>query len=141
MKKFSTSLYGYNKTEVNDFVQNVIKEYESMLNRLKTQDTELDDLKKSLEKYQNMENTLNKAIMIAEDTSNQIKRIARDEGKGIIEAAKRDASRIVNDALAKTEELERDAEDLRKRVIIFKRKFRQAIETELEAIDEIDDKY
>ena len=112
-----------------------------MLNKLKTQDEEVERLKENLVKYQNMESTLNKAIMIAEDTSNQIKRIARDEGRSIVEAAKRDASRIVNDALTKTEEIERDAEELRRRVIIFKRKFRTAIEAELEAIDEIDDKY
>lgn len=141
MKKFSTSLYGYNKQEVTDFVSNVIKEYEDILNQLKDKDKEINSLQESLIKYQNMEATLNKAIMIAEDTSNQIKRIARDEGKSIVDAAKRDASRIVNEALAKTEDIERDAEDLQRRVNLFKRKFRQAIEAELEFIDDLDDKY
>lgn len=141
LKKFSTSLYGYNKQEVTDFVSNVIKEYEDILNQLKDKDKEINSLQESLIKYQNMEATLNKAIMIAEDTSNQIKRIARDEGKSIVDAAKRDASRIVNEALAKTEDIERDAEDLQRRVNLFKRKFRQAIEAELEFIDDLDDKY
>ena len=88
-----------------------------------------------------MENTLNKALLIAEDTSSQIKKVARDESKAIIDEAKRNASRIVNDALLKAEKLEADGENLRKRIVIFKRKFKSIIETELETIDSIDEDY
>ncbi len=141
MKKFSTSISGYNKEEVNQFVANVSKEYENMLNRLKAQHEEIEKLKSDIVKYQNMEHTLNKTVLIAEDTSNQIKKIAREEGKGILEEAKRNASRIVNDALMKAEKYEADAEELRRRVVIFKRKFKQAIENEAEAIEEIPENY
>ncbi len=141
MKKFSTSFHGYDKMEVNQFVANVAKEYESMLNKLKAQDEEIEKLKKDMEKYEELEVTLNKTILIAEDTSNQIKKLAREESKGIVEEAKRNASRIVNDALIKYQEIEKSAEELRRRVVAFKRKFKQAIETEVEVIDEIADKY
>ena len=127
--------------EVNQFVANVAKEYESMLNKLKAQDEEIEKLKKDMEKYEELEVTLNKTILIAEDTSNQIKKLAREESKGIVEEAKRNASRIVNDALIKYQEIEKSAEELRRRVVAFKRKFKQAIETEVEVIDEIADKY
>lgn len=137
MRKFRNSLSGYNKIEVNQFVASVSKEYENMLNKLKAQDEEILQLRRNLEKYQNIEATLNKTILIAEDTSNQIKKLAREESKGIIDDAKRNASRIVNDALIKAEKMEADAEHLRRQVINFKRKFRQAVENELEAMDEI----
>ena len=141
MKKFSTSFNGYNKSEVNSFVKDVAKEYESMLNNLKKRDEEIASLKQKLLQYQNMENTLNKALLIAEDASSQIKKVARDESKSIIDEAKRNASRIVNDALLKAEKLEADGENLRKRIVIFKRKFKSIIETELETIDSIDEDY
>lgn len=141
MKKFSTSFNGYNKSEVNSFVRDVAKEYESMLNNLKKRDEEITSLKQRLLQYQNMENTLNKALLIAEDTSSQIKKVARDESKAIIDEARRNASRIVNDALLKAEKLEADGENLRKRIVIFKRKFKSIIETELETIDSIDEDY
>lgn len=141
MKKFKTSFSGYSKDEVNQFVATVSKEYESMLNKLKAQDEELIGLRRSLEKYQNIEATLNKTILIAEDTSNQMKKLAREESKGIIDDAKRNASRIVNDALLKAEKMESDAEALRRQVINFKRKFRQAVEAELEAVEEIAEKF
>ena len=45
MRKFSTSLSGYNKIEVNNFVNEVTGEYESMLAKLKKQDEEIANLK------------------------------------------------------------------------------------------------
>ena len=141
MKKFSTSIYGYNKSEVNAFVAEVAKEYESMLNNLKQRDTEISALKQKLIQYQNMENTLNKALLVAEDASNQIKRMARDESKAIVDEARRNASRIVNEALLRAEKLEQDGETLRQRISAFKRRFKAIVETELDAIEQIDEDY
>ncbi len=141
MKKFKTSFMGFDKQEVKDFVHEYTVEYENLVNKLKNQDFEIENLKASLAKYQNLEETLNKTILIAEDTSNQIKRIAREESKNIVDEAKKNGSRIINDALIRASEIEHDAEELKRRVIAFKRKFKQAIENEIEVIDEIADKY
>ncbi len=141
MRKFNTSLNGYNKIEVNNFVNEVTQEYESMLAKLKQQDQEIEKLKQDLMKYQNMENTLNRALVVAEDASNQIKRVARDEAKGVIEDAKRNASRIVNDALLKADKIEQDAETLKRRVVIFKRRLKSVVDEQMEFIDSINEDY
>ena len=99
MEKFSTSFTGYKKEEVNAFVADVIKQVESMIGDMKAKDVEIEQLKQSLEKYKNMEQTFNKALLMAEDTSNQIRRLARDESATIIADARKNASRIVNEAL------------------------------------------
>ncbi len=141
MKKFRTSFNGYNKQEVNLFVRDVTREYESMLNNLKARDQEIENLKQKLIQYQNMETTLNRALLVAEDASSQIKKLARDESKGIIDDARRNASRIVNEALMRATKLEQDAENLKRRIVVFKRKFRQAMEAEIENIDEMSEDY
>ena len=141
MRKFNTSISGYNKIEVNNFVNEVTQEYESMLNKLKQQDQEIENLKKELVKYQNMEQTLNRALVVAEDASNQIKKVARDEAKGVIEDARRNASRIVNDALLKADKIEQDAETLKRRVVIFKRRLRSVVDEQIEFIDSINEDY
>lgn len=141
MKKFNSSINGYNKLEVNNFVNEVTSEYESMLSKLKKQDEDIANLKQELEKYKNMENTLNRAIMVAEDASNQIKKVARDEAKGLIDDARRNASRIVNDALIKADKVEQDAETLKRRVIIFKRRLRSVVDEQIEFIDSIKEDY
>lgn len=141
MRKFSNSLNGYSKLEVNSFVKEVTEEYEAMLAKLKSQDVEIENLKKELVKYKNMENTLNRAILIAEDASNQIKNIARDEARGVVDDARRNASRIVNDALIKAEKIEQDAETLKRRVVVFKRRLRSVVDEQIEFIESINEDY
>ena len=137
MKKFGTSLYGYNKQDVNNFISEVIKEYESMLNNLKASNEENRRLIGEIEKYKDMQGSFNKAMLVAEDASNQIKKMAKDEYKSIVEEAKKNASRIVNEALLRANKIESDSEDLRRRIILLKRRLRQEIEASLESIEDI----
>ena len=141
MKKFGTSLNGYNKQDVNDFVAEVAKEYEAMLNNLKSLDKQNKQLVEELERYKDMQSSFNKAILVAEDASSKIKKMAKEEYRTIIDEAKKNASRIVNEALVKANKIENDSEELRRRTALFKRKLRQAIESELEAIEDIGEKY
>ncbi len=135
MRKFNTSFPGYNKGEVNSFVQNVTTEYEGMLDNLKLRDQEIETLKNELTRYKNIENTLNRAILIAEESSQNIKKTAFDESRAIIEDAKRNASRIINNALIKAERVESEAESLKRQVANYKKRYRNILE---EALDEVD---
>lgn len=138
MRKFNNSFPGYNKNEVNSFVKNVTTEYESMLNNLKLRDKEIESLKKELEHFKNIESTLNRAILIAEESSQNIKRTAFDESKVIIEDAKRNASRIINNALIKAEKVEMEANNLKRQVAQYKRRYKNILEEQLEQIERFD---
>ena len=138
MRKFNNSFPGYNKKEVNAFVSNVATEYESMLNNLKSRDKEIESLKQELERLKNLEATFNRAILICEETTQNIKKTAFDESKVIIEDAKRNASRIINNALIKAEKLENDADNLKKQVEQYKRRYRNLLETQLDEVDRLD---
>lgn len=138
MRKFNNSFQGYNKNEVNSFVKSVTTEYESMLDKLKSRDKEIDNLKKELEHYKNLESTLNRAIIIAEESSHNIKKTAVDESKLIIEDAKKNASRIVNNALMKAEKVESEAVMLKRRVAQYKKKYKTILEEQLDEIERLD---
>ena len=138
MKKFGTTINGYDKTEVNRFVDDVTHEYESMLNKLKHKDREISLLKEQLEHYHGLESALNKTILVAEDSSNQIKKIAKDEAKLIIEEAKQNASIIINDALIKAQKAETEADQLRRSLKIYKARIKQAVQEQLTIVDDVD---
>ena len=138
MRKFNNSFPGYNKFEVNSFVSNVTTEYESMLNNLKSRDSEIDALKKELEHYKNIESTLNRAILIAEESSQNIKKTAFDESRVIIEDAKKNASRIINNALIKAERVENEAATLKRQVERYKKRYRNILEEQLDEIERLE---
>ena len=138
MEKFSTSKDGYNKVEVNKFVNEVVTEYESMLTNLKEKDKEINELSKSLEKYDNLELALNKTILMAEESANQMKKLAKDEADNLINDAKKNASRIVNEALMQAEKTELESVRLKRNIIMFKKKLKILLENQMDLADEID---
>lgn len=139
MKKFNTNLTGYDKREVNDFVNDITKEYETMLNNLKARDKEVNELREKLVRFENMENTLNRAILVAEDASNRIKKMAYEESNTIVVDAKKNASRIINEALIKAEHVESETIFLKRKIANYKKRIKQEIENQLETLDSMDD--
>lgn len=138
-EKFKTAFNGYNKEDVNSFIRSVTKEYESMLERLKKSDAENEDLKKKLVEYQNLENTLRRSLLIAEESNKELRRVAKNESIQMVEEARRNASRIVNDALIKAERIEANADTLKRRAIMYKRKIKQLLDEQNQMLDKFDD--
>lgn len=139
MKKFKRSLRGYNVKEVNAFVNEVVSQVEKMVNEIKEKDLKIQALNATLIKYKNMEETLNKSIVMAQETSEQMKKMARIEGETIINDAKKNANKIVNDALNRAAKIESESAILKKNIQIFKTRIKNIVEQQLQIIEEIDD--
>lgn len=148
MEKFSRTLRGYDPDEVNDFLDKIIKQVENIVNESKLKDKKMAELEKldqenkrlkeKLEQYERTEATLNRAIMMAQKTSEQIKLAAHHESEILIEEAKQNANRIVNEALLRAEKTEREATLLRRNINIFKRRVKDIVEAQLDVVSEFD---
>ena len=149
MEKFNRTLRGYDPEEVNNFLDKVIGQVEQMVDEIKDKDKkirELESLKKEnqllkekIVRYERMEHTLNRAIMMAQKTSEQIKINAHKESETVLNDAKRNANRIINEALLKAEKAEQDANTLQRNINIFKRRVKDIVEAQLEVVNELDD--
>ncbi len=138
MDKFHYEANGYNRSEVNAFIERVIRETEGIINKCQEQKDEIKDLKDKLENYKILEDSINKSIVNAEKTSDNIKRLAREEANVIVSDAKNNASRIVNDALIRSERIEQQADVLERNIKIFKRKLKIIVEQQLAVVEEIE---
>lgn len=148
MGKFTIKEHGYDTKEVNAFLDQVIAQVERMVKDIKRKDDHINNLSSlevenkklqdKLAQYERMEGTLNRAIIMAEKTSEQIRTAAQKESEIIITDAKRNANRIVNDALLKAEKTEMEADMLKRNVSIFKKRLRGIVEAQLEVIDDIE---
>lgn len=151
LEKFSRTLHGYNPEEVNSFLDEVINQVEKLIesNRQKNEEILLlksqiknaktsDGLIKKAQKFDELEATLNKAIVMAENTGEHIRRVAKQERDLMLEEAKKNASVIINDALVRSEKIEYQASLLRKNIIMFKRKLKINLEEQLKLVDDIE---
>lgn len=145
----------YTPEEIEKFLDQIIVQVEKMIadNKAKNEQilerdkkieelegklAETSSLRGRLEQYERTEATLNRAILMAQKTSDQIKSAATKESEIIIEDAKRNASRIVNESLLKAEKTEMEAEMLRKNINSFKRRLRGVIEAQLDMVNDIE---
>ena len=138
MEKFNTVFRGYDKNEVHKCLDEIIKSYEGLLNKSKKTEADNKLLLEKLSYYEKKEETLNRALFVAENASDEIKSSARRECESMINEARRNASRIINDALIKAEKAQDQADQLKRNTNILKRRIRQIIETQLEVINELE---
>ena len=138
MKKFSKSFSGYNTHEVNAFVDDVVKNVDEMLQKMKAKDMEIDRLTKELEHYKSMDATLNRAIVMAEESSKKYKESSLNESDLIITEAKKNANRIINDALTKAEHIEEESQRMRRNIITYKRRIKNLIDQQAELVEDLD---
>ena len=138
MRKFDTVFRGYDKIQVQDCLDEIIKNYEALIIKSKKTEEENRKLVEQIAYYQRIEDTMNRAIYTAEEAGNQIKNSARKEAQTLVEEARHNANRIINDALLKAERARNHADQLRRNTEVLKRRLRQIIQNQLEVIDEID---
>lgn len=139
MKKFKKALRGYNVREVNAFINEVICQVEKMVNEDNKKQMTINNLNKELIKYKNMEDTLNRSILMAQETSEQMRRVTKKECESMINDAKKNANKIINDALLKAQRIESESAILKKNVSIFKARLKNIIEQQLQIVEDIDD--
>lgn len=148
MEKFNRTLRGYDPDEVNHFLDQVIQQVEQIVKENKEKDARIKELEhfeqenrrlvQKLEQYEKVEGTLNRAIVMAQKTSDQMRASAHQEAEVILSDAKKNANRIVNEALLKAEKAEDEAVRLNRNMKIFKRRVKEIIEAQLEVVEEID---
>ena len=138
MNNFTNIQNGYNKQQVDDFVDYVIKKTEENILTIKKQKDEIDYLKRENERLKKLETSYLYIQNQMENTANEIKSNAKYEAELIIKEAKDNASLIVNDALLKAEKLNIDRESLNQSLKSYKRKAKMALMEQLEIIDDIE---
>ena len=145
MRKFKRSFNGYDVNEVNAFLDDIIRRVESIIReeeRIKVditnKDNKIKDLEKELDYYKSIENDLSSSINQARESSDYIKRLANSERDAIISDARKNANRIISDALLRAEKTEFQAQTLRKNINLFKSRVRTMLNQQLDIIDDLD---
>lgn len=134
-KEFSKGFRGYDEDEVNEFLDQVIKDYEMVIREKRQLEEKVAELTEKLNYFTNIEETLNKSILIAQETAEEVKRNAQKEAKLIIKEAEKNADRIISEALAKSRKIALEIEELKRQSKVFRTRFRMLVEAQLEMLN------
>jgi divIVA family protein len=137
-KKFSKKpLNGYNPEEVDDFLDELTGDYEKLYKQVTESQEKIDELKQSLVHYQDIENTLQSTLMMAQKASDEVKDVAQKQADQIIKEAENRAREstlgLQTEIINKTQELE----SLKKQFDVYKARMESLLISQLELIKEI----
>ncbi|BFH61500.1 DivIVA domain-containing protein [Paenibacillus azoreducens] len=135
-KEFSRRLRGYDEDEVNEFLDQVIKDYESVIRENKDLHNQLLSLQERLDHFLNIEETLSKTIIVAQEAADEVKNNAKKEAQLIIKESEKNADRIINESLAKSRKIAMEVEELKKQASIYRTRFRTLVEAQLELLSQ-----
>jgi cell division initiation protein len=135
-KEFTRRLRGYDEDEVNDYLDQIIKDFEALIRENKELKAEIETLQERLNHFANLEETLSKTIIVAQEAADEVKNNSKKEAQLIIKEAEKNADRIINDALAKSRKIALEVEELKKQASIYRARFRTLVEAQLELLSQ-----
>ncbi|RUS48417.1 DivIVA domain-containing protein [Cohnella sp. AR92] len=135
-KEFGKRLRGYDEDEVNEFLDQIIKDYELIIRENKELQNQLGAMQDKLGHFANIEETLSKTIIVAQEAADELKNNAKKEAQLIVKEAEKNADRIINDSLIKSRKIAMEAEELKKQAAIYRARFRALIESQMELLSQ-----
>ena len=133
-KEFSRGFRGYDEDEVNEFLDQIIKDYEILIREKKELEEKLSNNSERLGHFADIEETLTKSIVVAQEAAEEVRRNAMKESKLIVKEAEKNADRIINESLSKARKIAIEIEDLKKQSKVFRTRFKMLIEAQLDLI-------
>lgn len=144
-KEFPVKMRGYDQDQVNDYLDQIIKDYEMLLKQKKETEKRLSFAEEKLENYDQMHDSLNKSIIVAQDAADRLKMNAEKEAEMITKEAataaanvkhdaENNADELLKDAVSKARKIEEETEELRKQSRIFRQRLQLMIESQLELV-------
>ena len=134
-KEFDRGFRGYKMEEVDEFLDRVAKELESLVKEKLSLEEKQALLEEQLEQYRKLEETLHNSIIVAQETAEDVKRNANKEAELIRKEAEKESQRIIEEARFKASHIVAEHEEIYKQAQIFKLRFRSFIEAQLASLE------
>ncbi len=134
---FKKHFTGYSEDMVNDVLDKVIEDYSAYIR----ENVELKDkmalLNEGLQHYKTIEEALQNALLVAQQTGEDIKKNAYEKADNVIREAELRAQKLINDANQEVVKIRFEYEDSKKKLHLFKSKCEMLLMSQLELLKQI----
>ena len=137
-KEFKRGIRGYNPDEVDEFLDEVVENYEELYkenSRLKETVTRLKDKD---DHYERLEATIQNTLLLAQNAAEQAKESSQKEADLIVNNANETAQKILDKAHSDVIGINDEYERVKEEFIKFRAKFRGFMNTQLQTFDELE---
>lgn len=140
-KEFKKSFRGYDMDEVEEFLEKIAEDYETLYKENSCLKEKINALQENIEHYAKMEDTIQSTLLLAQNASDQAKRTAQKEAELVVLNANETAQRILDKAHNEVMKINDDFERTKQEFIIFKTKFKTFMQSQLEVFETMEKDY
>ncbi|WP_125980248.1 DivIVA domain-containing protein [Loigolactobacillus iwatensis] len=144
-KEFNVKMRGYDQDQVNDFLDQIIKDYEAALKQKDDLETALKASEEKVTYFNQLKDALNQSIIVAQEAADKVKTNAQKEADIINQEAQKNSQNLLNesteksnrilaDASQKAKQITAETEDLKKQTRVFRQRLQVMLESQLEIV-------
>lgn len=137
-KEFRRALRGYNEEDVDVFLDEVAEEFERLFKENIELKEQMEKTQGKIEQYEGIEDTLQRTLLVAQKSAEEVKAHAAEEAEQIIKDAESKARETLQDVIKEKEKLQGSFNELKKAEKDFRVKFRSLLESFLTMVNEIE---
>jgi cell division initiation protein len=137
-KEFKKGMRGYNTDEVDEFLDQVVEDYETVFKENSSMKEKIENLNEKLNHYAKIETTIQNTLVLAQNASDQARATAQKESDIIIKNANENAKRIIDKANQEVININQDYERLKQEFVKFRAKFKNFMNTQVETFGEME---
>ena len=137
-KKFAKQMVnGYNVEEVDDFLDELTIDYSKNYKEVTELRAKVEELNNSLVQYKTIESTLQNTLVMAQSTAEEVKNVAKQKAGQIIEEAKANAQKQVDELNNEIIQKQKELDDVKKQFDIYKAKMESLLISQLELLKDV----
>lgn len=137
-KEFKRVLRGYCPEEVDEFLDEIVEEYETLFKENTSLKEKLENSNDKIEHYTKIENTIQNTLLLAQNTAEQAKANAQKEADVIIKSANDTAQRILDKAHNDVIQINDEYDRIKQEFIKFRAKFRSFMNFQIDTFDDLE---
>lgn len=151
-KEFKKSKFGgYQIDEVNEYLEQIIKSYQEVLNDNYALKDKVNVLNESVQYYRTMESTIQNVLVLADKTAQdtkaaayekaeQIRKEAEERAEKITALAEERVSKIIDQGRQEAYDLSQKVEETKSQYLAYKAQFKQLIQAQMDFLEQGDNR-
>lgn len=137
-KDFKKIFRGYDCDEVDEFLDKVAEDYETIYKENSLLKDKLELLEEKLKHYSKIEVTIQNTLLLAQNAADQARETAKNESDLIIKQANDSSKKIIDKAHNEVIKINEDYEKVKQEFMRFRAKFKNFMSSQLDTFNELE---
>lgn len=137
-KEFKKGFRGYSSEEVDEFLDEVVENYEEVFKENSRLKDSLSRASDQIAHYEKIENTIQNTLLLAQNAAEQARENTQKEADIIIKNANETAQRVLDKSHSDVIQINDEYDKIKQEFIKFRAKFRNFMNTQTQTFDELE---